>query len=862
LLGDDVQGSGALILGNTMIANFNSLSLSNAAITLAVTNSSVPNITVTNLNLGDGGAGTTINIAALPATIGLTQFPLIKYGNLTGTYTIGLGSLPPGFGATLINNTPNKSIDLQITALPSGTWNGGDIAVDGNWSDSLNWNGTALTGYDPLTFAGTIGLHNTNDTSETATSITFASGAGAFSLYGNVITLNGDINNNSANPQTINLAQTLNTTVTNYNFNGGSSGLTLNSNLTGSAAANIIQQVQVTGNAVINGALSSGTVDPTSGLRLNVTNGNSDTFGLSLGGNNTSVFGGQLFVSRGVMNYGSPTEAPVMTITRVPTGSIGEFLTVGDVIAGGATFNMNNGSLTLNDGQLNTGTTSVRLALANMGNATNVAGTAAWNQTAGTVTLQGFDLGSSPGVFGANQPGATTTFTISGGTFDAGDAPIMPAVRGIGSLTISGSGVLKSTGSGTNAAGAVLGVTVNDDRMVAGNLQSVGTLNLNAGGTLIAPSIRMTADRGGVAVNANLNFNGGTWRFNTNGANLFAAGTNGSTFVSGANYTGNDILAVTVQAGGAIIDDNGFTGAINMPLLHDATLGVTPDGGLTVIGSGTVTLGGINTYTGNTIVGAGTLALSGAGAVNNSANLIISNSATFDVSAGTNGTLTLTSGQTLQTATNGTLTGSLTNGVGSTVSPGGSGALGTLAVSGNVAFLGSSAMELSKTAFVTNDLVTATGSITFGGILNVSVLTGTPALGDSFQLFNAASFTGTFSTLNLPSLGTGLAWNWNPANGTLSVISSTGPGTFTQPTGITGFSLNGANVVINGTNGQSGDAYYLLQSTNVALPLSQWKVVATNVLGANGNYTFTGTNVLTPGVQHQFFILSNTNSNP
>ena len=66
----------------------------------------------------------------------------------------------------------------------------------------------------------------------------------------------------------------------------------------------------------------------------------------------------------------------------------------------------------------------------------------------------------------------------------------------------------------------------------------------------------------------------------------------------------------------------------------------------------------------------------------------------------------------------------------------------------------------------------------------------------------------------------------------------------------------------NATNGQSGDAYYLLQSTNVALPLGQWKVVATNVLGANGNYTFIGTNAVTPGTQRQFYILSNTNSNP
>ena len=65
---------------------------------------------------------------------------------------------------------------------------------------------------------------------------------------------------------------------------------------------------------------------------------------------------------------------------------------------------------------------------------------------------------------------------------------------------------------------------------------------------------------------------------------------------------------------------------------------------------------------------------------------------------------------------------------------------------------------------------------------------------------------------------------------------------------------------MTGTNGQAGDAYYLLASTNMALPLSQWTVVATNVLSANGNFTFIGTNVVVPNSLHQFYILSNTNN--
>jgi len=89
-----------------------------------------------------------------------------------------------------------------------------------------------------------------------------------------------------------------------------------------------------------------------------------------------------------------------------------------------------------------------------------------------------------------------------------------------------------------------------------------------------------------------------------------------------------------------------------------------------------------------------------------------------------------------------------------------------------------------------------------------------------------------------------------------------GPGTFTQPTSITSFSLmNGSNLVVSGTNGQSGDAYYLLQSTNLMLPIRQWNTVGTGVLSADGRFTITYTNVVT-GRPQQFYRLSNTNNNP
>jgi hypothetical protein len=72
------------------------------------------------------------------------------------------------------------------------------------------------------------------------------------------------------------------------------------------------------------------------------------------------------------------------------------------------------------------------------------------------------------------------------------------------------------------------------------------------------------------------------------------------------------------------------------------------------------------------------------------------------------------------------------------------------------------------------------------------------------------------------------------------------------PPALTGISLAGTNVVLNATNGFVGGTYYVLTSTNVTTPLSQWLPIFTNVLGASGNFTLTATNGHAP---HQFYIL-------
>jgi len=61
----------------------------------------------------------------------------------------------------------------------------------------------------------------------------------------------------------------------------------------------------------------------------------------------------------------------------------------------------------------------------------------------------------------------------------------------------------------------------------------------------------------------------------------------------------------------------------------------------------------------------------------------------------------------------------------------------------------------------------------------------------------------------------------------------------------------GTNVIISGTGGLSGEKYILLTSTNLALPMSQWTPLTTNLLDGSGS--FTRTNAIKASMPAQLF---------
>lgn len=70
---------------------------------------------------------------------------------------------------------------------------------------------------------------------------------------------------------------------------------------------------------------------------------------------------------------------------------------------------------------------------------------------------------------------------------------------------------------------------------------------------------------------------------------------------------------------------------------------------------------------------------------------------------------------------------------------------------------------------------------------------------------------------------------------------------------ISGVAMSGDSLILSGNNGIQSATYYVLASTNLALPAASWNVITTNIFDANGNFIFTNTSGT--GVPDQFYLL-------
>ena len=251
-----------------------------------------------------------------------------------------------------------------------------------------------------------------------------------------------------------------------------------------------------------------------------------------------------------------------------------------------------------------------------------------------------------------------------------------------------------------------------------------------------------------------------------------------------------------------------------------------------------------NTYQGITDIRSGMeLALIGNGSISGSTNISLASSATLDVSGRADQRLTLALGQTLLGF--GTINGNLTVGAGAAISPGGAGTIGTLTVTNAVALSGTTLMDLNQTAG-TRDQITC-ASITYGGTLSLNNLAGTLAAGNSFKLFNASSYSGSFANVTPATPGSGLAWDLSQLNtfGTIGVMTAQA-----QPV-IGSTKVSGTNLIFSGTGGTANGNYWVLTSTNLATPFGSWPTQATSTYDATG--AFSVTNAISPGTPQRFY---------
>jgi autotransporter-associated beta strand protein len=260
---------------------------------------------------------------------------------------------------------------------------------------------------------------------------------------------------------------------------------------------------------------------------------------------------------------------------------------------------------------------------------------------------------------------------------------------------------------------------------------------------------------------------------------------------------------------------------------------ITGTGGFILEDGGNLVLAGTNTYSGATQVLAGILYLTNNGSISSTPLITVSSPGVLDATGRGDATATVASGQTLDG--NGEVSGNLTVNPGATLATGTSGG-GTVTfdVTGALSLQGTTVMKLNP-ASASGDVIVPQ-SVNYGGTLILTNIGGTYTNNASFTIFSAGGYGGGFTNI-LPAIPrSGLAWNTNAlnTNGTLFITT----GALPPSPSISSVRISSGNLTLSGSNGVRGGTYYVLTSTNAAVPVSTWQSVATNYFDPSGNFSW------------------------
>jgi len=718
--GQTIEGSGNI--GN------NSMGLSNAGVIDA--DQSVPLI----IQISSGS--TNSNSGTLEATAGATL--QLDAGTYSQTST----------GAIVASETGNA---LSTVLLESGTTiKGGKITITGTTaavelnSGSLTLNGISLSGTGKLQLAdgttttllgsntstGTIDLNSTGDVTEIVV------GASAVTLGGTgKVILSTNANNIITGAASTDVLTSANTIEGAGNIGDGNMGLVN----TGTILADTTTLLEIDASSAGFNNEGTLTVDKSDTLYINNTSNQFLNFN-----SGTGTLTGGIYVVDGILKFDGAsitTDAANITLSgtaaKIENQSGTNALTNLNTIAANGTFDITSGiTFTTtgnftNNGSLIVGTTSKFVVNSSF---------SLTNFNSGTDTLAG-------GTYNI-----TGTLEFAGADIVNNDADII--LSGTKAAIENSSAVNALTGFDNNESGGTFALTSKANFTTGSTFTNSGTLNIGSGSTFAVGTggTGTLTNFSGTTLTGGTYFVTGTLQFDganivTNAANITMSGTTAAI----KDQSGNNGLAnfATNSASGS------FTLASNAKF---TSAGAFSNAGALAINKGsTFTVGGTNAYTqtgGSTTVD-GTLTLGSGASLNISAGDLFGNG--------------------------GTITGSVSATGSAIVDPGdGIGGIGDIKVSQNYTQAASAVLDIDlggTTANTKYDVLDITDAASLNGTLNVDLVNGyAPAVNATFTILNYGSETGTFSTVNLPTVS-GDHWTvtYNTKDVVIKLIAGPGP---------------------------------------------------------------------------------------